>query len=86
MLCFIDPHCVKENYSTNIILKSSKCTDHLHFLQNNAGSINISELSIKQEDTKSPVVVFSVNHYLNLTSAFHFHYHNKRVLFDLFLP
>lgn len=44
------------------------------FLPNSVGYINISELSIKPEDTKSPAVTFSVNPNLDLISALHFHY------------
>lgn len=86
MLYFIDPYRIRENQNMNIILKSYKCTDHLPFLPNNVGYINISELSIKPEDTKSPAIAFSGNYNLDLFFAFHFHYHYKRVLFGLLLP
>lgn len=86
MLYCIDPYCIREKYNMNIILKPYKFTNHLPFLPNNVGYINISELSIKPEDTKSPAVAFSVNYNLDLFFAFHFHYHYKRVLFGLLLP
>lgn len=83
-------YCYIRKFNINIILKPYECRDHLQFLQNYAGYINIKALTIKSENTKSPLVLFFLNCSLDLISVFHFIFcilfSPKRVLFGLLLP
>ena len=81
MLCLTDSDYTKENYNVNIVLKSFEW--RIQFFLNNASYNIISELKNKSGDMKFLPVALSLNYNLDLISAFHFHYHWKRVLFVL---